>query len=77
METDEIELHLSPFLHSLCSFFYVKMDQTYLKISAARPPMQLHPALDGPATANRLWMERLGGPNAKPAWSSVIDEPLE
>ena len=77
----EIEHHLSPFC-TRCAVF-LRENGPNLSQNLCRPapnataPCTLHPALDGPALANRLWMERLGGPNAEPVWSSVIDEPLE
>ena len=43
----------------------------------ATAPCTLHSASDGLALADRLWMETLGGLNAKPGGSSVTDEPLE
>ena len=43
----------------------------------AAVPCTLHSASDGLALADRLWMETLGGLNAKPGWSTVTDEPLE
>ena len=44
---------------------------------SAAVPCTLHSASDGLALADRLWMETLGGLNAKPGGSSVTDEPLE
>jgi hypothetical protein len=44
METDMKSNTICHLSALAVQFFYVKMDQTYLKISAARPPMQLHPA---------------------------------
>ena len=64
-------------LGSVQIVYYYLGKLTHWGLGGAAVPCTLHSASDGLALADRLWMETLGGLNAKPGGSSVTDEPLE